>query len=177
MPRLALMNKEENNERKDFNRHMFPNRVTGSNFFRSYLGQLGRISGHPRVADKLKERLPTLDQSLMTVKKDIKRLSQQQFTLIYVRNLANFVKVEAMVRSAEETHPEIFAKQAEPNIGKLLQGLSNEELINQSESIIPGIASTRNALDSPLIPQLPANQKKALVIGIRKGFEGSHHQD
>lgn len=41
----------------------------------------------------------------------------------HVRNLVNFfVKVEAMVRSAVDTHLETFIKQAEANVGKLLQG-------------------------------------------------------
>ena len=40
----------------------------------------------------------------------------------HVRNLVNFfVKAEAMVRSAVDTHLKTFTKQAEASVGKVLQ--------------------------------------------------------
>lgn len=88
-PRPALMNKAENTERKESNKKMSLTESLVQNSTARLESTLGAYEATMEIADKLKEKLAASNRNLLTVKNDIKRLSQQQVTLVSSPHYSN----------------------------------------------------------------------------------------
>ena len=88
-PKPALMSKAENTERKESNKKMFLTESLVQNSTARLESTLNAYEATLEVADKLKKKLATSNRNLLTVKNDIKRLSQQQVTLVSNQDYSN----------------------------------------------------------------------------------------